>query len=56
MSDKVRQIIRSQWRLRHSSNALVRKEARNLIRVHVEMLRCRNLAAGECFGTVKEAA
>lgn len=56
MSDKLRLIIRSQWRLRHSSNALVRKEARNLIRVHVQLLRCRNLGSGDCFGSFQEAA
>lgn len=39
MSDKIRQIIRSQWALRHSRSPLVREEARNLIRVHVELLR-----------------
>jgi hypothetical protein len=39
MSDKVRQIIRSQWKLRNSRNALIRQEARNLIRVHIQMLR-----------------
>ena len=39
MSDKIRQIIRSQWPLRHSPNQLVREEARSLIRVHVELLR-----------------
>ncbi len=44
MSDKVCQIIRSQWSRRHSSNALVREEARNLIRVHVELLRRRRQA------------
>jgi hypothetical protein len=48
MSDKVRQIIRSQWSRRHSRNLLVREEARNLIRVHVQLLRIREAgAAGE---------
>ncbi len=39
MSDKIRQIIRAQWPLRHSRSPLVREEARSLIRVHVELLR-----------------
>lgn len=39
MSDKVRQIIRSQWKLRNSGNALVRRDARNLIRAHIQLLR-----------------
>ncbi len=39
MSDKIRQIIRSQWRLRNSRSPLVREEARNLIQVHVALLR-----------------
>jgi hypothetical protein len=45
MSDKVRQIIRSQWSRRHSRNLLVREEARNLIRVHVQLLRLRETGA-----------
>lgn len=51
MSDKVRQIIRSQWGRRHSRNPLVREEARNLIRVHVQLLRCREAGRVEagCF-------
>ena len=39
LSDKIRQIIRTQWTRRHSRNPLVRAEARNLIRVHVQLLR-----------------
>lgn len=42
MSDKIRQIIQSQWTRRHSPNPLARAEARNLIRVHVQMLRERS--------------
>ena len=45
MSDKVRQIIRSQWGRRHSQNPLVREEARNLIRVHIQLLRGRQAGA-----------
>ena len=39
MSDKIRHIVRTQWSRRHSCNPLVRAEARNLIRVHVQLLR-----------------
>ena len=39
MSDKIRHIIRTQWSRRHSRNPLVRAEARNLIRVHIQLLR-----------------
>lgn len=39
MSDKIRQIIRTQWRLRNSASRGVREQARNLIRAHVELLR-----------------
>ena len=40
MSHQIRQIIRTQWTRRHSRNPLVRAEARSLIRVHVQLLRC----------------
>lgn len=53
MSDKVRQIIRSQWNRRHSRNLLVREEARNLIRAHVQLLRCRE--AGKEPGCLEAA-
>jgi hypothetical protein len=57
MSDKVRQIIRSQWSRRNSRSPLVREEARSLIRVHVQLLRCRNVGdAAECLDVKQNAA
>ena len=51
LSDKIRQIIRTQWTRRHSRNPLVRAEARNLIRVHVQLLRNQaSLARGNDLG------
>ncbi|MCB1079110.1 MAG: hypothetical protein KDM63_12945 [Verrucomicrobiae bacterium] len=57
MSDKVRQIIRSQWSRRNSRNSLVREEARNLIRVHVQLLRSRSCGdEADVPGPVRTAA
>jgi hypothetical protein len=57
MNAKIRQIIRSQWSHRNSRNPLVRKEARNLIRVHVQMLRAGAfLPFGRYFAGIGDAA
>lgn len=57
MNAKIRQIIRSQWSHRNSRNPLVREEARNLIHVHVQMLRAGAfLPFGRYFAGIGDAA